>query len=858
MKWYSIFLVGIALIILNSFDNSNNQMVKVLEVRDQWDFRQADKEEWNDAVVPGSVHSDLIRNELIKDPFYRLNEHNVQWIDKKDWIYTTTLSITEDLLSKDRLILDFKGLDTHADVFLNDEKILVTDNMFRAWEVDVKDKVRYGENNLRIYFHSPIKVGLDKYDNYPHQIHSSANDLSEIGQVEGNKRVGSHLRKAAYHFGWDWGPRLVTSGIWKPVFLKAWNRARMVDLRIVQNQISGKKATLTAEFEIEAVDDMKADLEMNVDGIPVTKIAVNIEEGTKVYSVDFEIANPELWWSNGLGDAHLYNVSGKLVTDEGFDEISHNIGIRTLELIREEDEDGKSFFVELNGHQVFMKGANYIPNDVFLDRVTPERYEEVILTAKNSNHNMLRVWGGGIYEKDIFYDLCDKHGILVWQDFMFANNMYPGHPEFLENVKQEAEYNIKRLRNHPSIVLWCGNNEILAAWKSWGWEEEEMERDPVAAKAEWKAYKDIFLSVLPDAVNKLDPQRFYHPSSPQADDSLVNVFNRGDNHFWGVWWGKEEFSKYHTELSRFMSEYGFQSFPEMRTINRFAVEEDWDIYSEVMKSHQRSSIGNSTIELYMLRDYQKPKDFPSFIYTGQLLQAEGVKQALESHRIAMPYTMGSLYWQINDCWPVASWSSTDYYGNWKALQYFTKKAFDKILVAPRVLNDTIEVHVVSDRLVDFEAEMELRVLDFRGNQIRSKVLPVSMKANSSQLFFTEPTAEFFKKLDLSSSVLAVSLKEDGEEIGRSHIFFNRVKDLDLPVTDLEYSIAKADGQYVVELKTDALAKNVYLSSEGSEGFFSDNYFDMLPGEKRKITFTSGNANEAFERNLKILTLRDTY
>ena len=858
MKWQTIFLCGTTLMILNACDNSDDPIMSEVEISKEWNFTQADKEEWYTAEVPGSVHSDLIRNELIEDPFYRLNEHDVQWVDKKDWIYQTTLNVTEDLLSKDRLILDFNGLDTHADVFLNDEKILVADNMFRGWEVDVKGKVKSGANELKIYFHSPIKIGLDKYDNYPHQIRSSANDLSEIGQVEGNKKVGLHIRKAGYHFGWDWGPRLVTSGIWKSIFLKGWNEARMVDLRIVQNQITEEKVTLTAELEIEAVGDSQAEVEVNVDDILVATIPVELTPGTKIYSLDFEIANPELWWSNGLGDSHLYKVTGKLKTDNGFHEISHNTGIRTVELVREEDQDGKSFFLKLNGHKVFMKGANYIPNDVFLDRVTPERYEEVILTAKKSNHNMLRVWGGGIYEKDIFYDLCDKHGILIWQDFMFAINMMPGHPDFLENVKQEAEYNIKRLRNHPSVALWCGNNETLAAWKAWGWEQEEFEKDASGAKAQWKAYQDIFLDVLPTAVNKLDPQRFYHPSSPQAGDSLVNVYNEGDNHYWGVWWGKEEFSKYHTELSRFMSEYGFQSFPEMRTINRFAVEEDWDIYSEVMKSHQRSSIGNSTIELYMLRDYQKPKDFPSFIYAGQLLQAEGVRQAFESHRIAMPYNMGSLYWQINDCWPVASWSSTDYYGNWKALQYFVKKAFEEVLVASRVLNDTLEIHVVSDRLTDFEAEMEMQLLTFNGELIRSERLSISVKANSSQSAFAKPIGEFLTGIDIKTSVLALSLKESGVEISRNNLFFDRIKNLYLPANSVEYSVTVAESGYVIELSTDVLAKNVYLSSQDSEGFFSDNYFDMLPGERRKITFSSEGDNEPFVANLKVLTLRDTY
>ncbi|MFZ9047048.1 MAG: glycoside hydrolase family 2 protein, partial [Cyclobacteriaceae bacterium] len=478
--------------------------------------------------------------------------------------------------------------------------------------------------------------------------------------------------------------------------------------------------------------------------------------------------------------------------------------------------------------------------------------------AKESNHNMLRVWGGGIYEKNIFYDLCDKHGILVWQDFMFACNMYPGDSAFLESVRQEAEYNIKRLRNHPSIALWCGNNEVLAAWKAWGWEQEVAEENPMAAKAQWQGYKDIFLKVLPEAIDKLDPQRFYHPSSPQSGDSLVNVYNLGDHHYWGVWWGKEEFSNYHTQLARFMSEYGFQSFPEMRAINLFAEKEDWDIYSDVMKSHQRSSIGNSTIELYMLRDFKQPKDFPSLIYVGQVLQAEGIKQAMESHRIAMPYNMGSLYWQINDCWPVASWSSTDYYGNWKAMQYYTKKAFSEVLVAPRILNDTLEVHVVSDRLKAFTAQLELKLMKFDGELLWSQRIPRDVVANTSQRVFSKLTDRFLEGIDPKEVVLSVLLREGANVIANNNLYFERVKNLNLPNPKVDFTITQKEKEYVIELTTDALAKNVFLDSEGIGGFFSDNYFDMLPGEKRRITFIPDELNAEFENNLKVVTIRDSY
>ncbi|MCA1761222.1 MAG: glycoside hydrolase family 2 protein, partial [Bacteroidales bacterium] len=355
-------------------------------------------------------------------------------------------------------------------------------------------------------------------------------------------------------------------------------------------------ATFTAVFEIEAVTDGKANLSVSNDETVLATSTVELKKGVGKYSVDFEIANPKLWWTNGLGEAHLYNISGELKI--GGSKVSEDtrIGIRTLELVREKDAAGTSFYFKLNGHPVFMKGANYIPNDVFLPRVTEENYRKVVETAKISNNNMLRVWGGGVYEEDIFYDLCDEAGILVWQDFMFACAMFPGDEAFLDNVKQEAIDNVKRLRNHPSIGLWCGNNEILVAWKGWSWETAERAKSEENADKIWKAYEDIFHKVLPEVVAEYDPQKSYWSSSPSSGTGIPADLVNGDEHYWGVWWGKAPFQTYATHLPRFMSEYGFQSFPEIATVRKYALPEDYDIFSEVMKSHQRSSIGNGTIE----------------------------------------------------------------------------------------------------------------------------------------------------------------------------------------------------------------------------------------------------------------------
>lgn len=863
MYYYKYFFF-LVLVFASSCTSKEAKNVIINEINSGWTFKQADKDHWMDASVPGCVHTDLINEGLIDDPFYRLNEHEVQWIDKKDWIYKTNINIDAAILQKDRVVLNFKGLDTHADVYLNEKKILVADNMFRDWETDVKEILQTGQNELKILFHSPIKIGLEKFDNYPHVIQSSPNDLAEIGQVPGKKWVSPHIRKAQSHFGWDWGPRLVTSGIWKPVYLKAWDEVRLLDLKINQNKIGDKLAELEAEFEIEAEKDLEhALLEIKVNDKKSVSANVSLKKGISKHSVKFKIDDPKLWWTNGLGDAYLYNISGSILGDKGKDKLAHNIGLRTIEVVREKDQYGKSFYIKLNGVPVFMKGSNSIPADAFLNRVDYKKYQHIIESAKACNHNMIRVWGGGIYESDEFYDLCDENGILVWQDFMFACNMYPGHPEFLESVKEEAIDNIKRLRNHPSLALWCGNNEVLIAWFNWGWKKRWEEEEPDGAIAQWKAYKDIFLDVLPSAVNEFDPGRFYWASSPQASDSISRDFDNGDHHYWGVWWGKEPFSNYHTNLARFMSEYGFQSFPEYNTVKKYTKEEDWDIYSEVMKSHQRSSIGNKTIELYLLRDYKKPEKFEDFLYVGQVLQAEGTRQAMEGHRIAMPYTMGSLYWQLNDCWPVASWSSMDYYGNWKAMQYFSKKAFANILVAPRLEGDTLKTYVVSDKLESIDGDLNLKLLDFNGNEIWSDNRTIKVKSNTSEVYYSVDVNEILKGTNRKDVLLIATLKQDSKMLGENKYYFLPIKDIELPIVKLSSQITKSEKGFEIAISSDKLAKNVFVSCDSVEGFFSDNYFDLIPGETKTITFEPNNSSsqsslEEVKRNLRLKSIRDTY
>ncbi len=849
-----LLFIIVVLALFPGCNTEKSEMMTSEEIKGQWQFRQAGSEEWLPATVPGTVHTDLIANGKIEDPYFRLNERDVQWIDKVDWEYRTTFGADAAMLAKDRVVLHFMGLDTYAEVKVNGQEVLKADNMFREWKADVKSLLKEGENELTLLFRSPIVEGIKKYDANPFVIPVSDNDQAVTGEVEGGKMVSVYTRKAGYHFGWDWGPRLVTSGVWRPVYLEAWDEARISNLHIAQESVTREKASLKAAFEIEAEEEGKALLTVSCDGKVLASSPVVLTKGMHLYDVAFEIVNPELWWTNGLGKAYLYNITGSLEKEGATTSESTRIGIRTLELVREKDDQGTSFYFKLNGVPVFMKGVNYIPNDMFLPRVTPEKYRNVVETARVSNMNMIRVWGGGVYEEDLFYDLCDEAGILVWQDFMFACAMFPGDEAFLENVRHEAIDNVKRLRNHPSIGLWCGNNEILSAWYGWGWKRNEEAKNPENAAKIWKAYEDIFHTILPGVVGELDPSRSYWSSSPSSGTGIPSDLVNGDEHYWGVWWGKAPFETYATHIARFMSEYGFQSFPEIASVRKYTEPEDHDIYSEVMKSHQRSSIGNETIEYYMLLEYDKPKDFESFLYANHVLQAEGIKFGLEGHRRAAPYNMGSLYWQINDVWPVASWSSTDYYQKWKALQYYVKKGFEPLLISPYREGEEVKVAVINDHLTEKQGMLRLRLLDFEGNEVRKYETEVTAAANASTLVFGENLEKFAAGADLATVVLVAELM-DGEKILTSNLLFLKpFRELQLPDPQVGFTTRKIAEGYEITLTTDKMARNVYLQTGDEEGFFSDNYFDMLPAQEVKVTLKTALTPEKLDEVLTVRTM----
>jgi beta-mannosidase len=836
---------------------------KVIEIKGNWKLQRVSTGDSYPASVPGCVHLDLLASKVIEDPFYRTNEKKQQWIDKEDWVYLTDFEAANDFLNNEVVQLDFKGLDTYADVYLNDSLILKSDNMFREWIVDCKNYLKSGKNQLKIYFHSPINIGLQLLEKNGYAL-PAGNDQSENGGL-GDKRVSPFTRKAPYHYGWDWGPRFVSSGIWRPVYLKSWSNAKIESVQIIQHKLTDSLANLMGNVTIKSNKVQIATIKIIDKNSKKELFSViqELSEGENTVELPFTIKDPKRWWTNGLGEAYLYELETTIsVEDKIIDKNIQQIGLRTIELIQEPDKYGQSFYFKLNGVPVFMKGANHIPNDIFLTRVSPEIYEREIKDAVESNMNMLRVWGGGIYEDDVFYDLCDKYGILVWQDFMFACSMYPGNDEFIANVGQEAKDNIIRLRNHPSIALWCGNNEIDVAWQEygtggWGWKELY---NPEQHKEIWNSYEKIFHGVLPEMIENYDNGRFYWPSSPMAGPKQAASYTTtsGDMHYWGVWHGKERFSEFQNKKARFMSEYGFQSFPEFKTVQKYTIPEDYNIESEVMAAHQRSGIGNLRIKEYIDWYYRQPKDFENFLYVGQVLQAQGIKMAIEAHRRDMPYCMGTLFWQINDCWPVASWSSIDYYGNWKAVQYSVKKAFQEILLSPVIQNDTMKIFVISDKLSTVNSKLKLEVINFEGETLALNEIDLEIEANTSKNYFQIPVKQLLKNAAANNIVVSASLVFQDKILSSNLLYLVEAKDLKLVNPKIKSTLEKNDKGIKITLETDKLAKNIFLSFDGDQGHFSDNYFDLLPGKAIEIIYYPEHKDFDYKDKLKIITLIDSY
>lgn len=802
-----------------------------------WWFTQAGEEQWREAEVPGTVHSDLLRHGLLPDPFYGRNEEKIQWVEDKDWEYRTSFDVTAEQIGRDAAFLHFEGLDTYADVYLNGALVLEAKNMFVDYRIPVKSVLREGRNRLHILFHSPVQQTLPQW-------RSNGFDYPADNDHR-NERVSVFTRKASYSYGWDWGIRMVTCGVWRPVTLCFQDVVSVEDFYVRQLKVSKEEAELSVETELKRLVLPSEEVSIRVGwALPgereqtIERTVVLDDSLTKV-SFPLHISRPALWMPNGWGEPVLYDFSVSVFY--GGREVAcsnQRVGLRSLRVVKERDADGECFYFEVNGYPLFAKGADYIPSDAILPAVTAARYERLFRDVREANMNMLRVWGGGAYEDERFYDLADENGILVWQDFMFACSTYPSDPLFMEQVEREAECNIRRLRRHACLAMWCGNNEIKEGLKYWGWSRKY----PPGIFQEMKdGYERLFLKLLPQKVKELDPERFYMHSSPYfANWGRPESWMIADSHNWGVWYGGKDFESLDSEIPRFMSEFGFQSFPEMKTIATFASPEDYNIESEVMKAHQKSSIGNEVIRTYMERYYRVPERFEDFVYVGLVMQGRGIRRGLEAHRRNRPYCMGTLYWQLNDSWPVVSWSGMDYYGNWKALHYQARRAFAPLLVSAVQEGDSLGIWLVSDLLEKQDGlSLEMELTDFKGRILEKQRLHTEAEANSSRKVWGTGIQTLLAHGRSDNCFLLLKLKDrHGNVVFEEPWFFESPVNLKLPDVHLHSRQRVWDGGCELTLKSDVLAKDVFVEVPVQGVRFSDNFFDLLPGVTRKILITS--------------------
>lgn len=664
MEYFSASRTGslLTLLLLLSINTAMTQQLDRLPLTEGWTIRASDfpQAEGLSTTVPSLVQEVLTRSGLIPDPYYGTNENDVQWVGDRNWQYELHFDLPNYDASR-QYRLHFAGLDTYAQVFLNDSLVLTADNMFRSWKVAVNELLRPKGNHLRVAFTAPAEALAKTVEQLPFALNKTA------GNDTGDPRMANLARKAQFLFGWDWGLRLVTQGIWRPVWLESWSDARLEDIQFHQQELADNYAQMQVQVQLDR--QTAGQYELRVRGVennqlyakrPLTATETDV-------AVDFRIDQPVLWWPNGHGNPHRYHLSCELWKDgQKIDQLDKKIGLRTVELVRRPDDYGTSFYFKINGRPIFTKGASYIPQDAMLTRITPQQKTQLLQQAKNANFNLIRVWGGGIYEDAHFYDQCDSLGLMVWQDFMFACAAYPGDQAFLDNVAVEVRENIRRLRDHPSIITWCGNNEVFLAMKNWGW-QKQYDIQGEDEQAMFRYYEQLFQELIPSIIAEEDAARSYTHTTPMGSYTKMEARNNGTLHYWGVWHGPDDFSGYETKVGRYMNEYGFQSFPDMETIASFADSSQWALDSPVMDHHQKSYIGNGLIGKFT-EQYGEPADnFEEFVQQSQIVQYEGIRRAILSHRLRWGYCMGTTFWQLNDCWPGPSWSAIDYYGRPKVL-----------------------------------------------------------------------------------------------------------------------------------------------------------------------------------------------
>jgi beta-mannosidase len=863
-----------------------------------WQLRQVGAGEWLPGIVPGGVHPDLMAAGRIRDPFVGDEELRVGWVAESDWEYRREFGVEAAVATEEHVALVFDGLDTLADIRLNGEPLGSADNMFRKWQFDVTGRLRPGANELSVVFRSAVRHAAE-LDSGRHL--ASAND-----QLPG----APYLRKAPCHFGWDWGPKLPNIGFWQGVRLEGWSTARLADVRVEQTVERGTggantRGRISARVDVErtgasgaGAGPIEAVLRVaHPDGrVEVVRAPIDPDRTTAELAV--EIAAPELWWPNGLGKQPLYEIEVELAAGwQRLDARSFQVGLRALELRREPDEWGESFGFAVNGVPVFAKGGNWIPADAFPARVSDAQIDSLLGAAAAANHNMVRVWGGGYYETDAFYDACDRLGILVWQDFMFACSIYPLSDEaFVANVAAEVSEQVRRLRHRPSLALWCGNNELEQGWREWGWDVPEN-GDLKAA------YLRFFGKTLPAWVAAEDAATPYWQSSPSSGRPLEDQAGAwsGDHHEWMVWHGLAPFAAYGRQAYRFVSEFGFESLPALATVAAFAPDPaDWNLESPLLDHHQRCPSGNARILFYLAQQFRPPKDFGGLVYLSQVLQAEAMRVGVEHWRREMARCRGALYWQLNDCWPVSSWSSIDYFGRWKALHYATRRFYDPVLLSARVEGDAATLSVTNDLPEAWFGEVRWSLERLDGTVVTAggAVVEAAGLATTSVAVLSIPSSPS----DRDSIVLVSELIEAGSRralvvtpfVPDKHLALLRRK-IELAIgpeaevepeaavepersaepeaaarpeaaagpeaaAEPEAAAKPASDRVLVRLRSDTLARWVEVSLDGAEALWSDNYFDVPAGREVASSFElpDGWDLDRVRRALRVRSVVDTY
>ena len=796
-------------------------MAEQMNLGGAWRMREADSQTWHSAHVPGSVYADLMADGTMPDPFWRENELDAFERMKKDYVYQRAFTVTEAQLAHAHVELVCEGLDTLAHVSLNGREIAFADNMHITWVWDVKEQLHAGENTLEIRFDSPILYCAKKAEEAP-------------GWESSDATPGfRHLRKAHCMFGWDWGPRLPDAGIWRPIFLRTWDTARLENALMLQAHHDGV-VDVTIRPEIAGESAWSAEITAP-DGEVLT-----LPETTAAEQV-ITIEHPQLWWPNGLGKQPLYRVTVRLATG---DTRVWRIGLRTMTVSREKDEWGEEFCHVVNGVKVFAMGADYIPEDNILARVTPERTRRLLEDCKAANFNAIRVWGGGYYPDDAFYDICDELGLLVWQDLMYACAFYDLTPDFKRSIRVETHQNVARLRHHASLALICGNNEMemfMAGANSALINHRTWEFVPTYPH-HITDYVKMFEYILPAIVKETAPQTYWWPASPSSGGNFdaPNDENRGDNHYWDVWHGEKPFTEYRKFFFRYASEFGFQSFPCLKSVKQFTLPDDRNIFSRVMERHQRNQAANGKILSYLSQTFRYPNSFDDLLYASQLMQAEAIRYGVEHWRRNRGRCMGAIIWQLNDIWPVASWASIDYYGRWKALHYAAKRFFAPVMISaeeegelsqnpkineyhPAPLEKSFRLNVCNETLRDVTGEVVWALRTPDGAIVRQ---------NQQTLTIPAMSAKWLDKVDcadasLTGHYVSFAFVVDDVAVSEGTCIFCAPKHFEF--VDPRLTLETRGDTLVVT--SHAYAKQVWLESEDADLLLDDNAFDMNPGTK---------------------------